>query len=138
MKRALGRTAISLVVANSVLAFAGCGGSDGAAAVAGAPAPAPSPAPTPAPPPTTYSATVSWSVPLLNTDGTSLTDISGYRVYYGTSAGTLSQSFLVSGMGITNHVVSGLAAGTYYFAVATLNSAGAASDLSIPASKTVP
>jgi len=81
---------------------------------------------------------VSWSVPLLNTDGTSLTDISGYRVHYGTSPTSLSQSVTVSGPGITSHVITGLAPGTYYFAVATVNSTGVASVVSNAASKTVP
>ena len=142
MKRIFERAAMSLALVNSVLGLAACGGgSEGTSAVAGAPAPAPAPTP-PSPPPTapvtTYSATVSWAMPLLNTDGTSLTDISGYRVYYGTSADELSQSILISGSAVTSHVLSGLAPGTYYIAVATLNSTGAASDLSTPASTTVP
>ena len=86
----------------------------------------------------TYSATVSWSVPLFNTDGTSLTDVVGYRIYYGTSPTNLARSISVSGNGVTSHVISGLAPGTYYFAVATLNSTGTASDLSNAASKTLP
>jgi Fibronectin type III domain len=145
MKRIFGCAAMSLAIANSVLGLAACGGGSGeTAAVAGAPVPSPSPAPgpPPAPPPpapvTTYSATVSWSMPLLNTDGTSLTDISGYRVYYGTSADNLTESILIPGAGITSHVVSGLAPGTYYIAVATLNSFGVASDLSTPASTELP
>jgi hypothetical protein len=77
-------------------------------------------------------------VPLLNTDGSSLTNIYGYRIYYGTSPTNLSQSITVTGAGITSRVISGLAPGTYYFAVATLNSTGVASDLSNAASKTVP
>jgi hypothetical protein len=81
---------------------------------------------------------VAWSVPLLNTNGTSLTDIAGYRVYYGTSPTNLSQSETVSGAGTTSRVISGLAPGTYYFGVATLNSAGVPSAVSNAASKTVP
>jgi hypothetical protein len=77
-------------------------------------------------------------VPLLNTDGTSLTDVSGYRVYFGASPTNLAQSIPVSGAGVTSQVVSGLAAGTYYFAVATVNSTGVASVASNAASKTVP
>ena len=77
-------------------------------------------------------------MPLVNTDGTSLTDVSGYRVYYGTSASNLSQSVLVSGAGITSRVISGLAPGRYFFAVATINSTGVASAVSNAASKTVP
>jgi len=81
---------------------------------------------------------VSWAVPPLNTDGTALTDISGYRVYYGASPANLAQSIPVSGAGVTSQVVSGLASGTYYFAVATVNSAGVASAVSNAASKTLP
>ena len=98
----------------------------------------PAPPPAPSPPPPTYSATVSWAVPLLNTDGTSLTGVTGYHVYYGQSPTDLSQSILVSGAGTTSRVIGGLAAGTYYFAVATLNAAGLESDPSNAASKTVP
>jgi hypothetical protein len=106
-----------------------------------APAPAPGPAPAPAPPPpppATYSATVAWSVPLLNTDGSSLTDISGYRIHYGTSVSDLRQSVMVSGTGATSGVISGLAPGTYFFAVSTVNLTGNESTLSNAASKAVP
>lgn len=136
MKRALGRAVIMIVIWNGVFGLVGCGGS-GEAVIAAAPTPPP-PAPQPPPPPTTYSATVSWSVPLLNTDGTPLADISGYRVYYGTDSSDLAQSILVSGVGNTSHVVSDLPQGTYYFAVATLNSMGVVSDPSNAASMTIP
>ena len=158
MNHRLTRTAMSLVLANGFAALSGCGGADQAPAVQAVAAPAPdsgnglpvipgpaptppsspTPAPTPAPPPSTYSATVSWSVPLLNTDGTSLTGVTGYRIYYGPSPANLPDSILVPGAGSTSHVISGLTQGTYYFAVATLNSVGVASDLSNAASKTVP
>ena len=77
-------------------------------------------------------------MPLFNTDGTSLTDVAGYRIYYGRSPTNLAQSVSVSGNGVTSRVISGLTAGTYYFAVATLDSTGTASDLSNAASKTLP
>ena len=136
------------VSAISILMLTACGGSGSASSPAPAPGPVPSPAPTPSPPtpppgpspspPPVYSATVSWSVPTLNTDGTSLTDISGYRIYFGTSANSLTQSVPVPGAATNSFVVDGLAAGTYYFAVTTLNSAGGSSVLSNPAAKTVP
>ena len=86
----------------------------------------------------TYSASLSWSVPQFNTDGTSLTDVSGYRVYYGKNPSNLSASVLVPGMAASSHVITGLGAGTYYFAVATLSLAGEVSELSNVASKTFP
>lgn len=158
MRRQLFRAATALVVANSFIALTGCGGSEestqtfaaAAAAHPDAPAPPPpdiappqtpttqTPPPAPSPPPVTYSATVSWSVPLFNTDGTSLTDVAGYRIYYKRSPTELIHSVSVSGSGVTNHVISGLTAGTYYFAVATVNSTGVASDISNAVSKTLP
>jgi hypothetical protein len=95
--------------------------------------------PPPPPPPTpTYNISVSWTTPLLNTDGSSLTDITGYVVRYGTSPSNLSQSLRLQGAGVTSATISGLPAGTYYIAVATVNSAGITSDVSNAASKTVP
>jgi hypothetical protein len=44
----------------------------------------------------------------------------------------------ISGSGNTSHVVTGLAAGTYYFAVATVDSTNTVSVVSNPAAKTVP
>jgi hypothetical protein len=77
-------------------------------------------------------------VPQFNTDGTPLTDISGFRISWGTNPTNLTESVTVSGAGVTSSVVSGLAPGTYYFAVATLDSTGTASVDSSAASVTVP
>ena len=38
------------------------------------------------------SATLSWEAPTTNTNGTALTDLAGYRIYYGPSAEQLDQS----------------------------------------------
>ena len=77
-------------------------------------------------------------MPLLNTDGTSLIDATRYKVYYGVSPTSLTNSVIVTGGSVTSTTINGLTGGTYYFAVATLNSAGIESDLSGVASKTVP
>ncbi len=100
---------------------------------------APAPAPVPPPPPAaTYDISISWTTPLRNTDGSSLTDIAGYVVSYGTSPTNLSKSLPQQGAGVTSATITGLPAGTYYIAVATVNSTGIKSDLSNAASKTVP
>jgi hypothetical protein len=141
MKRVLRCASLTFVIATYYIGLAGCGGSgDGSIAGAGAvSSPFPTPAPSPVSlPPTTYSATVSWSMPLLNTDGTALTDIAGFRIYYGISPTNLTQSVSVMGAGVATHVVDGLASGTYYFAVAAVNSAGVESEVSNPVFGTVP
>jgi len=91
----------------------------------------------PAAPPATGSATLSWSVPTQNTDGTPLTDLSGYHIYYGTSASALTTTITLASAGETSYVVTGLAPGTYYFAVVAYNSAGIDSPESNVASKTI-
>jgi hypothetical protein len=91
----------------------------------------------PATTPTTGSATLSWIVPTENTDGTPITDLAGYHIYYGTSAGALTTTVTIANPTETSYVVSGLAPGTYYFAIVAYNSAGIDSPQSNTASKTI-
>jgi len=86
----------------------------------------------------TGSATLSWSAPTQNTDGSSLTNLSGYRIYYGNSLGSLSQQINLSSVGLTTYVLGNLGSGTWYFAMRAYNSAGVESALSNIASKTIP
>jgi hypothetical protein len=102
------------------------------------PAPSPSPAPSPAPTaPATGSATLSWSVPTQNTNGTPLTDLAGYHIYYGTSPGAWTSTITVLEATETSYVVAGLAKGTYYFAVVAFNAEGTDSPQSNVGSKTI-
>jgi hypothetical protein len=82
-------------------------------------------------------ATLSWTPPTRNTDGSSLTNLSGYRIYYGTSSGSLTKTISINSAGISSYVVSDLAPATYYFAITALNSSGAESARSSVASKRV-
>lgn len=82
-------------------------------------------------------ATLSWSAPTLNTDGSALTDLAGYRIYYGTSAATLTQMVQVASVGMSSYVVEDLAPSTYYFAIRAYTSGGAESSISNVVSKIV-
>jgi hypothetical protein len=86
----------------------------------------------------TGSATLSWIPPTTNTDGSPLTNLAGYRVRWGPAAGTYTSSVTLSNPGLTAYVVGNLVPGTYYFVVTALNSAGAESQFSNVASKTIP
>lgn len=82
-------------------------------------------------------ATLSWTPPTRNTNGTSLTDLAGYRIYYGTNSSALSKSITVSNASVSTYVVEDLTAATWYFAVKAYNTAGAESALSNQVKKTI-
>jgi hypothetical protein len=81
---------------------------------------------TPTPPVTSINgvATLDWQPPTANTDGTALTNLAGYTVYYGTSPDNLSQSVKVTNPGLTAYSVTGLTSGTWYFAVTSVTTDG--------------
>jgi Putative Ig domain/Fibronectin type III domain len=85
----------------------------------------------------TKSATLSWSAPTVNTDGSPLANLAGYRIYFGTSKTELKQSITVSSIGITTYVISNLSSGTYYFAIRAYTTTGSESDLSNVVSRSV-
>ena len=82
-------------------------------------------------------ATVSWTAPTTNTDGSTLTNLAGYNIYYGTSTGGLTQKVIISNPSVTTYVITGLTPGTWYFAVAAYTTNGTQSNLSGIASKTI-
>ena len=83
------------------------------------------------------SATLSWTPPTTNTDGSPLTNLAGYRVYWGPAAGSYTNSVTLNNPGLTSYVVGNLAPGTYYFVVSARNSSGVESAMSNSGSKTI-
>jgi hypothetical protein len=81
-------------------------------------------------------ATLIWQTPTTDTSGAALTDLAGYRIYYGMSATDLSQTVQLS-IGIQTYVIDALGPGTWYFAIKAVTSTGAESALSNVASKTI-
>jgi hypothetical protein len=84
----------------------------------------------------TGSATLSWTPPTENTDGSPLEDLAGYKIYWGPSQGNYTNSTSV-GDGMSVYVVDGLTQGTWYFTATALNSAGIESTFSNAASKMI-
>lgn len=82
-------------------------------------------------------ASLSWTPPTQNTDGTALTNLAGYRIHYGTSPTALISTIQIANAGVSAYTVSGLAPGTYYFAVRAYSSAGSESVHSNVGSKVV-
>jgi hypothetical protein len=82
-------------------------------------------------------ASLSWLPPTQNTDGSTLTDLSGFQVLYGRSPTELDQSVTLTNPSINSYIVENLTSGTWYFTVVALNSSGVSSPLSNLASKTI-
>lgn len=79
--------------------------------------------------------TLSWSAPTQNTDGTALTDLAGYRIYYGVNSSSLGNVIEISNPSVSTYVVEGLTPDIWYFASTALNSQGQESDFSSQVSR---
>ncbi|HVQ17266.1 MAG TPA: putative Ig domain-containing protein [Vicinamibacterales bacterium] len=82
-------------------------------------------------------ATLSWTAPTENTDGSTLSNLAGYRIRYGTSASALTQTIVIDNASVTTYVVDNLSPATWYFAVTAVNSQGAESGNSNVANKQI-
>ena len=82
-------------------------------------------------------ATLSWQAPTTNTDGAALTDLAGYRIYYGMNADDLTQTVQLTSVGLQTYVIEDLGSGTWYFAIKAVTNTGVESALSDVVSKTI-
>jgi len=71
----------------------------------------------------TGSALVSWLPPTENTDGSSLTDLAEYRIYYGNSPGSYDNSVTID-KGLSSFQVEGLGPSDTYFVMTAVNAEG--------------
>ena len=82
-------------------------------------------------------ATLSWEAPTTNTNGTALTDLAGYRIYYGPSDEQLDHHVDINTVGLQTYVIEGLEPGNWHFAVMAVAANGAESKLSDIVLKTI-
>lgn len=82
--------------------------------------------------PASYTATLSWTPPSTREDGSpiALSELTGYEIYYTTDDLTQATTVAVSGGSNTSYSLPSLAAGTYHFAIAAIDSNGLKSSLS--------
>ena len=81
--------------------------------------------------------TLSWTPPTENEDGSSLTDLGGYVIYYGESPGNYPNRIRITNPSISTYVVENLLPRTYYIVATAFNTAGIESRYSGMATKTV-
>ena len=78
----------------------------------------------------TSSTTLSWTPPTQNSDGSPLTDLAGYKIYYGNESGNYRTSIHIDNPGIAIYVVEYLRPNTYFFVITAINSSGVESQFS--------
>ena len=77
--------------------------------------------------PVVASVELAWTPPTANEDGSPLTDLSGYVIRFGRSAGSLDQRIAINNAGLSAYVIADLVEGTWYFSLSSVNSSGAES-----------
>ncbi len=74
--------------------------------------------------------TLSWMPPTENEDGSYLTDLAGYWVYWGNNPGTYTEWMRIDNPGLTAIVIESLVPGSWEFAMTSFNADGVESGLS--------
>lgn len=88
--------------------------------------------------PTTGAATLNWLPPTENADSSTLEDLAGYKIYYGTSPDSFPNVISISNPGLSSFVIDNLPSNiTYYFTITALNSRGIESRFSNIVSKEI-
>lgn len=81
--------------------------------------------------------TITWRAPTENTDGTRLTDLAGYRLYYGQTSGAYTNVVEIMNPAVTSHVVK-LRSGDFFFAMTAVDRERNESARSNEISRTMP
>jgi hypothetical protein len=72
----------------------------------------------------TSSTTLNWTAPTLNEDGSTLTDLAGYKIYYGRSPGSYTNEITIDNPSVTTYLVDNLTPDTYYFVATAVDVVG--------------
>jgi hypothetical protein len=81
------------------------------------------------------SVSLSWQIPTRNSDGSTLTNLAGYKIRYGTSSASLTRVIKITNPSVTRYVVDDLSSGTWYFAMTSYNTQSVESQSSSVVSK---
>lgn len=108
------------------LALSACGSSDSSPSAGNGGSPPPTSGEPGSPPAQgTSNVTLSWQSPTERADGTALTDLAGFRIYYGTDREDLGNVIDLDNPGLSRYVVENLEVGTtWYFSMTAYDSEG--------------
>ena len=67
---------------------------------------------------------LSWNAPTQNADGSLLTNLAGYNIYYGKSRGVYPNRIHINNSSITTYLVENLLPNTYYVVATSFNTLG--------------
>lgn len=81
-------------------------------------------------------ATLTWTPPTENTDGSPLLNLAGYRIHWGVADDQLLNTAQVSDPSVNTYTIENLPPGTWYFGVTAYTTQGAESTMSNIVSKT--
>ena len=76
------------------------------------------------------SVTLNWEAPTVNSNGSTLTNLAGYKIHYGSASKDYSQVVALNNPSLSRYVMDSLPSGTYYFAISAYNSQGVESSMS--------
>jgi hypothetical protein len=82
-------------------------------------------------------ATLTWTPPTENADGSALTNLAGYRIYYGRNPNNLNNVAVVDNPGLTRYVIGNLTPAIWHFSMTAVTAQGVESSRTQTASKTV-
>jgi len=82
-------------------------------------------------------AELSWEAPTENEDGSPLTDLAGYKIYWGTQPDEYTNSVTIDNPAVVTYVLENLVPATYYFVATAFNADGTESEPSEVATLTI-
>lgn len=82
-------------------------------------------------------ATLAWEPPTEREDGTPLTNLAGYRLFYGQTSREYTEEIRIDNPGVTSFVVDNLNSGEWYFAMTAFDTDGMESSLSEETTRTI-
>ena len=74
------------------------------------------------------SVTLAWDAPTARVDGSPLTNLAGYKIYYGRMSGVYDYEIAIDNPGVSTYVVENLVSGDWYFALAAFDAEGLESE----------